>query len=61
MKLGVSRAHFDIVVGTQAWILRPPYSFLTRLFLQSVVLKKEYRKQNRGMKIVKIMDKVAEN
>ena len=50
MKLGVgmimSQAHFDIVVGTQAWLLRLLYSFLTRIFLQYVVLEKEFRKQN---------------
>ena len=40
------------------WLL---YSFLTRIFLQLVVLKNEYRKQNQGMNIVKIMDKVVEN
>ena len=40
------------------------YSFLTQIFLQWAGLEKEYRKQNRGMNIVKIVDKVdkeAEN
>ena len=35
--------------------------FLTRIFLQLVVLEKEYRKQNWEMDIVKIVDKVVEN
>ena len=42
--------------------IRPPagllYSFLARIFLQWVGLKKEYRKQNQGVNIVKIVDKV---
>ena len=37
------------------WLL---YSFLTQIFLQWVGLEKEYRKRNRGIKIVKIVDKV---
>ena len=40
------------------------YSFLTQIFLQLVVLEKEYRKQNWEMNIVdivKIVDKVVEN
>ena len=43
------------------WLL---YSFLTQIFLQLVVLEKEYRKQNSRMnivKIVKIVKKVVEN
>ena len=40
------------------WLL---YSFLTQTFLQLVVLEKEYRKKNRKMNIVKIVDKVVEN
>jgi len=61
MKLGfgkivksVSQSYFEIVVGTQAWLL---YSFLSQIFLQSVVLQKEYMKQNVGM----IVDKMFEN
>ena len=34
------------------------YFFLTRIFLQLVVLEKEYRKQNWEMNIVKIVDTV---
>ena len=45
----------EIFVQPPAWL---PYSFLTRIFLQWVGLEKEYRKQNQGMNIVKIMDKV---
>jgi len=37
------------------------YSFLTQIFLHMVVLGKEYRKRNREMNIVKIIDKVVEN
>ena len=48
-------------VGTQAWLVHLPCSFLIQLFLQSVVLKKEYRKQNQGINIMKIVDKVVEN
>ena len=43
------------------WLL---YCFLTQIFLQLVVLEKEYRKQNwetNTVKIVKIVDKVAKN
>jgi len=46
------------------WLL---YSFLTRFFLQLVIIEKEYRKQSQKMnivkivKIVKIVDKVVEN
>ena len=35
------------------------YSFLTQIFLQLVILKKEYRKQNWEMKIVEIVKIVA--
>ena len=44
-----------IFVRPPAWLL---YSFLARFFLQWVGLEKEYRKQNRGVNIIKIMDKV---
>ena len=37
------------------WLI---YSFLTQIFLQWEVQKKEYRKRNRGMNIVLIVDKV---
>jgi len=53
MKVGVetfvSQPYFKFVVGTQA---RLQYSFLTRIFLQLVVLEKNSMKQNLG-KIVK--------
>ena len=45
----------EIFVRPPAWLL---YSFLSRISFQWVSLKKEYRKQNWGMNIVKIMDKV---
>ena len=35
------------------WLL---YSFVTQIFLQLVVQKKEYRKRNRGMNIVDKMN-----
>ena len=57
----VSRACF---VGTQTWLVRLPYSFLIQIFLQLVVLEKEYRKQNLGtniVKIIEIVDKEVEN
>ena len=61
MKLGigkiVSQARFDIVVWTQALLLRLLYSFLTWIFLQWMVLVKKYMKQKRHM----IVDKVIEN
>jgi len=44
-----------------SWLL---YSFLTRIFLQMVILEKEHRRQGREMnivQIVKIVDKVVEN
>ena len=46
----------EIFVRSLAWLL---YSFLTQIFLQWVGLEKEYRKQNRGMNIVKIVNKVG--
>ena len=54
---------FEIFVRPLAWLL---YSFLIQFFLQLVVLEKEYRKQNWGMNIVKIVkieivDKEVEN
>ena len=39
----------EIFIWPPAWLL---YSFLARIFFQLVVLRKEYRKQNRGMNIV---------
>ena len=45
----------EIFVRPLAWLL---YSFLAQIFLQWVGLEKEYRKPNRGMNIVKIVDKV---
>ena len=45
----------EIFIRPPAWLL---YSFLAQIFLQWVCLEKEYRKQNRGMNIVKIGDKV---
>ena len=44
-----------IFVRPLSWLL---YSFRARIFLQWVGLEKEYRKQNRGMNIMKIVDKV---
>ena len=50
-----------VKLGTPEIFIRPPacllYSFLTQIFLQWVGVEKEYRKQNRRMNIVKIMDK----
>ena len=43
------------------WLL---YSFLIRIFLQLVILEKEYGKQTRGLNVVgimKIVDKVIES
>ena len=45
----------EIFVRPPAWLL---YSFLAQIFLQWAGLEKVYRKQNRGMNIVKIVDKV---
>ena len=45
----------EIFVRPPAWLL---HSFLAQIFLQRVGLEKEYRKQNRRMNIVKIMDKM---
>ena len=45
----------EIFVQPPAWLL---YSFLSQIFLQWVGLEKDYKKQNRGMNIVKILDKV---
>ena len=45
----------EIFVRPPVWLL---YSFLTQIFLQWVGLEKKYRKQNQGMNIVKIVDKV---
>jgi len=45
----------EIFVRPPTWLL---YSFLAQIFLQWAGLGKEYRKQNREMNIVKIMDKV---
>ena len=45
----------EIFVWPPVWLL---YSFLAQIFLQWVGLEKEYRKQNRGMNIMKIVDKV---
>ena len=51
-----------VKLGRPEIFIRPPiwllYSFLARIFLQWVDLEKECRKQNRGMNIVKIVDKV---
>jgi len=51
-----------VELGGPEIFVRPPelllYSFLARIFLQWVGLEKEYRKQNREMNIVKIMNKV---
>ena len=55
VKKFVSRACF---VETQACLVRLPYSFLIQIFLHLVVLEKGYRKQNQGMNIVKIVNKV---
>ena len=41
-----------VVRPLACWLL---YSFLTQIFLLCVVLKKEYRKQNQRMNIVKFM------
>ena len=38
-----------------SWLL---YSFLAQIFLQWEIQEKEYRNRNRGMNIVKIVDKV---
>ena len=46
---------------TQEWLVWLLYFLLTRIFLQLVVLEKEYRKQNWGMNIVKAVDNVVEN
>ena len=50
-----------VKLGRPEIFVRPPagllYSFLARIFLQWVGLENEYRKQNRGMNIVKIVDK----
>ena len=57
----MSRAYF---VETQAWLVRLSYSFLIQIFLQWIVLEKEYKNQNWGMNIVgimKIVDKMVEN
>ena len=48
----------EIFVWPPAWLLS---SFLTQIFLLLVVVEKEYRKQNQGMNIMKIVDKVVEN
>ena len=45
----------EIFIRPPAWLL---YSFLAQIFLQWIGLEKEYRKQNRGMDIMKIVDKV---
>jgi len=47
----------EIFVRPPAWLI---YSFLVWIFLQWVGLEKEYRKQNRRMSIVKIVDRVDE-
>ena len=46
----------EIFIRSPAWLL---YSFLDRIFLQWIGLEKKYRKQNQGMNIVKIVDKVV--
>ena len=48
----------EFIVRTQAWL---PYSFPNRIFLQRLVLEKEYSKQNWELNIAKIVDKVVEN
>jgi len=45
----------EIFIRSPAWLL---YFFLVQIFLQWVGLEKEYRKLNREMNIVKIVDKV---
>ena len=61
VKLGRPTCSEIIARPLASWLL---YSFLTQIFLQMVVLEKEYRKQSREMNIVKIMkivDKVVKN
>jgi len=50
--------NFEFVVGTQAWLL---YSFSNWIFLRLVEQRKEDMKQNQGMNIVKVVDKMVEN
>ena len=47
----LERPSFSEIVARPlvGWLL---YSFLTQIFLQLVVQKKDYRKRNRGMNIV---------
>ena len=54
----VNWANLEFVIGTPVWL---PYSFPNRIFLRLVEQEKEYMKQNRGMNIMKIVDKVVEN
>ena len=61
MKLGMPTLSEIVARPLVCWLL---YSFLNKIFLQLVVLEKEYRKQNRELNIVeigKIVDKVVEN
>ena len=53
----LERPSFSKVVARPlvGWLL---YSFLTQIFLQLVVLEKEYRKRNRGMRFVDKVDMV---
>ena len=55
----LERSIFSDVVARPlvGWLL---YSFLTQIFLQLVVLKKEYMKQNQEMNILEIVDKMVE-
>ena len=49
---------FQIVLGPLSPL---PNSFPMMIFLQLVVQEKEYMNQNRGVNIVKIVDKMVEN
>ena len=49
---------FQILFGPLSLL---PNSFSMMIFLQLVVQEKEYMNQNRGVNIVKIVDKMVEN
>jgi len=51
----VKLGRLKIFIRPPAWLL---YTYLAQIFLQWVGLEKVYRKQNRRMNIVKIVDKV---